>query len=391
MLEYLLLKRVSICKLMLLALMWIQFDEDSQNQLTPDYSSPLQVENLTWLGETYVGEEVEYFCDVSNTARIGVWREILELKLVDLTADLPTCLHDASWFALLAITMMLVDKELEGICVHPQDEYFARTIALESLADLGDSYLAKGHPYLDFPLSLEDAKSLLPVHRKQELEIELEKFLIDTYEDDFDDEAPDICEFSSIYLQDIVKEFFVESDWQGDINQEAVAQLQEKYGSQYSEGAFSPETKEHERWGKTLVFLKQFIGLDSSFIESQSDLFLDQSQAADLPDYFCIKSHLERWQDRTVILSRLVHTLVYFLVAGQNYRPSHIQDLMDIPASSRAISSLQACLGVAAYRSGYYMAASNIPESEIGRNWLLQKAFPNLLEFYQTGRLNGKQ
>ncbi|MBD2195707.1 MULTISPECIES: hypothetical protein [Calothrix] len=391
MLEYLLLKRVSICKLMLLALMWIQFDEDSQNQLTPDYSSPLQVENLTWLGETYVGEEVEHFCDVSNTARIGVWREILELKLVDLIADLPTCLHDASWFALLAITMMLVDKELEGICVHPQDEYFARTLALESLADLSDSYLAKGHPYLDFPLSLEDAKSLLPVNRKQELEIELEKFLIDTYEDDFDDEAPHINEFSSIYLQDILKEFFVESDWQGDINQETVAQLQEKYGSQYSEGAFSPETKEHERWGKTLVFLKQFIGLDSSFIESQSDLFLDESQAADLPNYFRIKTRLERWQDRTVVLSRLVHTLVHFLLVGQNYHPSHIQDLMAIPASSRAIFSLQACLGIAAYRSGYYMAASNIPESEIGRNWLLQKAFPNLLEFYQTGRLNAKQ
>ncbi|MDM9384631.1 hypothetical protein QUB80_28595 [Chlorogloeopsis sp. ULAP01] len=391
MLEYFLLKRVSICKLMLLALMWIQFDEDSQNQLTPDYSSPLQVENLTWLGETSVGEEVEHFCDVSNTARIGVWGDILELKLVDLIADLPTCLHDASWFALLAITMMLVDKELEGICVHPQDEYFARTLALESLADLGDSYLAKGHPYLDFPLSLEDAKSLLPVNRKQELEIKLEKFLIDTYEHDFDDEAPDISEFSSIYLKDILKEFFVESDWQDDINQEAVARLQEKYGSQYSEGAFSPKTKEHERWGKTLVFLKQFIGLDSNFIESQSDLFLDESQAADLPDYFCIKSYLERWQDRTVVLSRLVHTLVYFLLVGQNYHPSHLEDLMAIPASSRAISSLQACLGVAAYRSGYYMAASNIPESEVGRNWLLQKAFPNLLEFYQTGRLKGKQ
>ncbi|MDZ8237141.1 MAG: hypothetical protein RMZ69_08235 [Nostoc sp. ChiQUE01a] len=391
MLEYLLLKRVSICKLMLLALMWIQFDEDSQNRLTPDYSSPLQVENLTWLGETSVGEEVEHFCDVSNTARIGVWGEILELKLVDLIADLPTCLHDASWFALLAITMMLVDKELDGICVHPQDEYFARTITLESLADLSDSYLAKGHPYLDFPLSLEDAKSLLPVNRKQELEIKLEKFLIDTYEDDFDDEAPDICEFSSIYLQDILKEFFVESDWQGDINQEAVVQLQEKYGSHYSEGAFSPETKEHERWGKTLVFLKQFIGLDSNFIESQSDLFLDESLAADLPDYFRMKTRLERWQDRTVVLSRLVHTLVHFLLVGQNYHPSHIQDLMAIPASSRAISSLQACLGVAAYRSGYYMAASNIPESEIGRNWLLGKAFPNLLDFYQTGRLSGKQ
>ncbi|MBE8968763.1 hypothetical protein IQ277_21835 [Nostocales cyanobacterium LEGE 12452] len=392
MLEYLLLKRVSICKLMLLALMWIQSDEDSQNQLTSDYSSSLRVENLTWLGETSVGEDVEHFCDVSNTTRIGVWGEILELKLVDLIADLPTCLHDASWFALLAITMTLVDKELDRVCVHPQDEYFARTIALESLADLGDSYLAKGHPYLDFPLSLEDAKSLLPANRKQELEIKLEKFIVDTYEDDFDDQSPDVNEFSPIYLQEILKEFFIESDWQGDINQEAVAQLQQKYGSQYSEGAFSPETEGHERWGKTLVFLKQFIGLDSSFIESQSDLFLDdESQVADLPDYFCIESHLERWQDRTVVLSRLVHTLVYFMLVGQNYHPSHLQDLMAIPASSRAISSLQACLGVAAYRSGYYMAAYNIPESEVGRNWLLEKAFPSLRDFYQTGRLNGKQ
>ncbi|MHC5731330.1 MAG: hypothetical protein ACYTXY_46025, partial [Nostoc sp.] len=124
-------------------------------------------------------------------------------------------------------------------------------------------------------------------------------------EDDFDDESPEISEFSPIYLQEILKEFFIESDWQGDINQEAVAQLQQKYGSQYSEGAFSPETEGHERWGKTLVFLKQFIGLDSSFIESQSDLFLDdESEMADLPDYFCIKSHLEGWQDRTVVLSR---------------------------------------------------------------------------------------
>ncbi|MEA5624502.1 hypothetical protein [Nostoc sp. UHCC 0251] len=347
---------------------------------------------LLQLGETSVGEDVEHFCDISNTNRICVWGEILELKLVDLITDLPTCLHDASWFALLAITMMLVDKELDRVYVHPQDEYFSRTIALEILADLGDYYLAKGHPYLDFPLTLEDAKSLLPVNRKQELEIELEKFIIDTYEDDFDDEAPDVRQFSSIYLQEILKEFFAESDWHDDINQEAVVQLQDKYGSQYSEGAFSAETEGHERWGKTLVFLKQFIGLDSSFIESQSDLFLDdESQAADLPDYFCIESHLERWQDRTVVLSRLVHTLVYFMLVGQNYHPSHLQDLMAIPASSRAISSLQACLGVAAYRSGYYMAASNIPESEVGRNWLLEKAFPDLLNFYQTGRLSGKQ
>lgn len=207
--EYLLLKRINICKLILLALMWIQSDEDSQLSLTPDYSSPLQVENLTWLGETYVKEDVEHFCDVSNTVRIGVWGEILELKLVDFIADLPKSLHDASWFALLAINMMLVDKELNRRYVHPQDEYFARTVALDCLAQLGDSYLAKGHPYLDFPLSLEEAKSLLPVDRKQELEIELEKFVIDTYEHDFEDEKPDISEIKKDYLKEVFKDFLL--------------------------------------------------------------------------------------------------------------------------------------------------------------------------------------
>ncbi|PMB43680.1 hypothetical protein CEN40_15395 [Fischerella thermalis CCMEE 5205] len=389
--EYLLLKRVNICKLILLALMWIQSDEDSQLSLTPDYSSRLRVENLTWLGETSVEDDVEHFCDVSNTVRIGVWGEILELKLVDLIADLPTCLHDASWFALLAINMMLVDKELDWVYIHPQDEYFARTIALESLAQLGDSYLAKGHPYLDFPLSLDEAKSLLPIDRKQKLEAELEKVIIDAYEDDFEVDAPDISYFSKDYLKEILEEFFANADWRDNINQEAVAQLQEKYGSEYSEGAFSPQTRGRDRWGKTLVFLKQFIGLDSSFIDSHSDLFLDdESEESDLPEYFRIKSYLARWQDRTVVLSRLVHTLVYFLLTGENYHPSHLEDLMAIPASSRSISSLQACLGVAVYRSGYYMAASGIPESEISRNWLLEKAFPNLHDFYQTGRLQGK-
>ncbi|WP_198014944.1 hypothetical protein [Mastigocladopsis repens] len=84
--------------------------------------------------------------------------------------------------------MMLVGSELDGVYLHPQDKYFARSIVLDSLEQLGDSYLAKGHPYLDFPLSLKEAKSLLPVNRKQELEIELEKFLIDSYEHD----APDV-------------------------------------------------------------------------------------------------------------------------------------------------------------------------------------------------------
>ncbi len=241
--------------------------------------------------------------------------------------------------------MMMVDKELDRMYVHPQNECFARTIALESLADSGDSYLAKGHPYLDFPLSLEEAKSLLPVDRKQELEVELEKFIIDTYEDDFEDDAPDISQFPRDYLKEILLDFFANSDWRGDINQEAVAQLQEKYGPKYSQAAYSVQTEGYERWGYTLVFLKQFIGLDSSFIESKSDLFVeDESLETDLPEYFCIKSHLARWQDRKVVLPRLVHTLVYFLLSGENYHPSHMSDLMRIPASSRVISSLQACL-----------------------------------------------
>jgi hypothetical protein len=400
--EYLLFKRTSLCKLVLLALMWIQGDEDNQRSLSAEYSSPLRVENSTWLENTHAEEDIEHFRDVSNTVRMGIWLEVLQQRLLDTVSDLPTCLHDASLYALLAINLMLVDKELDGVYVHPQNEYFARAIAYETLSQLGNSEMTRGCPYMDFPLSLEEAKSLLPVDRKEDLEIELENFLIDTYHHDFQDDVPDQDDYPRDWLQETLKDFFAPANWRFDINKEAVVQLQEKYGSEYAEAAFSPQTRGNERWGKTLVYLKSYFGANSFFASSQSDLMLSEKELSELessheyvedsvpPGYFRIKSYLTRFSDRTVALSQLVHTLVYFLLAGDNYHPSHLEDLMAIPTSSRVISSLQAYLAVAAYRSGYYMAASNIPESEVGRKWLLDNAFPNLRDFYQSGRSGAK-
>ncbi|MEC4819689.1 MAG: hypothetical protein SAK29_41430 [Scytonema sp. PMC 1069.18] len=221
-------------------------------------------------------EDIEHFRDVSNTVRMGIWLEVLQQRLLDTASDLPTCLHDASLYALLAINLMLVDKELDGVYIHSQNEYFARAIAYETLSQLGNSEMTRGCPYMDFPLSLEEAKSLLPVDRREDLEIELEDFIIDTYCTDFQKIVSDINLITQDYLKECIKEFFASANWRFDINREVVEQLQEKYGSEYAEAAFSPQTKGRERWGKTLVYLKSYFGASSFFASSQSDLFLSE-------------------------------------------------------------------------------------------------------------------
>jgi hypothetical protein len=395
-------KRVTTCKFIFLALMWLQSDEDKQTSLQDDYMSPLSIENSEWYEERYPDSDVEHFRDVSNTVRMGIWTLILQRELSDELDDLPTCLHDASRYALFGIAMMLVDKELEGVCLHPQDKYFARSTVLESLQLLDtDTVLAKGEP-LDFPLTLQEAKSLLPVDRKEELEIELEKFLIHSYEHDFKDDAPDISKLSGDYIGAALKDFFYSAEWWSDINREAVAQLQEKYGFDYAVGAVSPQTADDLRWGRTLRFFRHYFPLSTIFIESESDLFLleqelssvessDEYIESELPTgYFRIKHYLESYTDRTLVLSRLVHTLVYFLLVRENYQSSHIDNLMEIPTSSHTKNSLQAALEAAVYRCGYYMAVNSIPESEVGSSWLFSMAFPNLRDFYQAGRSDGK-
>ncbi len=381
--------------------MWIQSDEDSQKQISLDYTSSLQVENLIWLEDSYAESDIEHFRACSNTIRMGIWLEVLQQKLLDVNSDLPTCLHDACLYALLAINMMLVDKELEGEHIHSQDKYFARTIAYETLCRLGDCEMTRGCPYMDFPLSLEEAKSLLPTDKKENLEIQLENFLIDTYHHDFQDDVPNVNNYPRDWLKETLKDFFAAANWRCDINQKAIVQLQEKYGSNYAECAFSSQTEGSERWGKTLVYLKSYLGASSFFANSPSDLVLAEEELSTLESsdeyieseaasgYFHIKQYLDNYTDRTTTLSRLVHTLVYVLLVGE-YQPSHVDKLIIIPASSRKISSLQAALGVAVYRCGYYMAANDIPESKVGFDWLLNQVFPNLHDFYQAGRLSGK-
>lgn len=53
------------CKLVMLALMWMQHDEDQQRVGSPDYSSPLLVDNSEWWDRNG-GPDVEHFRKVSN-------------------------------------------------------------------------------------------------------------------------------------------------------------------------------------------------------------------------------------------------------------------------------------------------------------------------------------
>ncbi len=80
-------KRLTICKLVLFALMWIQFTEDAQSTFDPNFSSKVEVENYTWLEHSF--SELPIFKQVSNSVRIGAWLEVLLSKLTSLMKSFP--------------------------------------------------------------------------------------------------------------------------------------------------------------------------------------------------------------------------------------------------------------------------------------------------------------
>jgi hypothetical protein len=124
--------RLVECKLVLLALMWMQHDENQQSNIPVDYSSPLLVDNSEWRDRSFATPDVEHFRKVSNTARIGAWDEMILLRLSHYITPHVNCLYDASFYALVVIAMHLIDAELKGIFVNSSDQYFARRLVYES-------------------------------------------------------------------------------------------------------------------------------------------------------------------------------------------------------------------------------------------------------------------
>ena len=303
------------CKLVLLALMWMQYDEDQHRVESADYSSPLFVDNSEWWDRNG-GPDVEHFRKVSNTARIGAWDEVMSLRLVNALSPNPTCLHDASYFALVAIAMYLVDGELEGRFINSTDQYFARRIAYQSLKTLGEKYF-----------SGTDSFSLTGI-----------------------------------------------------------------------------EDKDHLMWGLALHYLALEIAAMGGYGMGNSDIdedgieyFLDNMDDVEraevdielgfLPDgYFQCKPYIEKWTDRTVLLSRLVHRVVYYIFVGHGYDPNCLNEIMSIPFNSRASTTFQSLLVAAVYRVGHFITNRGVEEWQSGRNWFLREAFYNLLPFYDRGR-----
>ena len=305
------------CKLVMLALMWMQHDEDQQRIGSADYSSPLLVDNSEWWDRNG-GPDVEDFRKVSNTVRIGAWDEVMLLRLVDLLSPNPTCLHDASYYALVAIAMYLVDGELEGKFINPADQYFARRIVYQSLQTVGGKYFNGTD---SFSLTgIEDSDSLM--------------------------------------------------------------------------------------WGLALHYLGLEIaavggfGMGNSDIDEKIEDFLsgmDDVERAEfdielgfLPDgYFQCKPYIEKWTDRTVLLSKLIHRVVYYVFVGHGYDANRLDEIMSIPFNSRVSTTFQSFLVAAVYRIGYFITNSGVEEWQEGRNWLLYQAFSNLLPFYERGRKDG--
>ena len=305
------------CKLVLLALMWMQYDEDQHGDGSANYSSPLFVDNSEWWDRNG-GSDVEHFRKVSNTARIGAWDEVMSLCLVDLLSPNPTCLHDASYSALVAILMHLVDNELEGRFINSTDQYFARKIAYQSLKTLGEKYFIGTD---SFSLTgIEDSDNLM--------------------------------------------------------------------------------------WGFALHYLALEIaavggfGMGNSDIDDKIEDFLEGMNDVEraefdielgfLPDgYFQCKPYIEKLTDRTVLLSKLIHRVVYYVSVGHGYDANRLDEIMSIPFNSRVFTTFQSLLVAAVYRIGYFITTSGVEEWQEGKNWLLYQAFSNLLPFYERGRKDG--
>lgn len=396
-LERRLRRNMAVCKLTLLGLMWLQQDEDSYLRsqgemplLAADYSSHLEVTNEAWLENTD-GIGIRHFGDISNTQRIGVLREVLDLLLTQPFGQLPTCVHDAAYFSLSAIALIAVEKELSGQLINKGNEYFARQLVLECLQDLANPYILMGHPYLDYPLSLDEVRCLLPPHIKDELEISLQEYIA---------AEPDLAELIAAGKTDCpgyyFKDFFEKSTWKDNLNSEAVAALQQKYGRHHSEVAVDILEKDGKRWGMTLVYLRRELGANTLFTISDSDLTLSETELLDMESsniyedegiptgYFRIKLHFTKWSDRLLLLPSLVQMIVFYFLTGKNNN-SHLEALMSVPMQvTRITTGFPVNMSVAAYKSGYYMTLNCIEEWEVGSNWLF-KTFSSLRSYYERG------
>ncbi len=279
--------------------------------------------------------------------------------------------------------MKAVEEELKGLCIYPQVPTFARSLTLDCVEDITPNS-ARWGDYGDFRMTLSEAKSLLPVDKKADLEIDLEKCILKNIENDFKDEPlPKIQDLTLGYLRNVFVDYFNDAEWRDEINQEALRKLQEKYGPEQSLSAYSVETQEVERWATSIEYLEQFLGFDFTFIDEESDINLDPAFVPD-DKYWVIKPYIQKYRDRSDSYPRLVHILVYFILSGEyNYE---VEKIMEIPVFSRSASSLQGLMLLAVYRSGFYMAANDVSEYEKGSSWLFAN-FPDLQQFYDTGRL----
>lgn len=197
------------CKLVLLALMWIQYSEDQQKNMTDDYSTPLLVDNSTWSNE--FGFEIEHFRKVSNTVRIGVWEDVIRLSLKELLIPaFPTCLHAACYHALAAIAMHIIDEEIAGKYINPADQCFARRLVYQSLELLNkERYF--GHREDSFYLTIDSTDEVCWGYALYYLTHEIVAYGDFFFVSDIDDNTG-FWEYYNI-LDDVEKEEFEYENW----------------------------------------------------------------------------------------------------------------------------------------------------------------------------------
>lgn len=403
--------------LLLNALYWQQCDEDVQTELPGDYSSSIPLKNFYLLDDIDL-EEIDiyegffpHFQDISNLQRLAVWYDVYSRIITNREWAGKNCLIDSAIYSLLAILVNSVDNELKfDSSIQSKVDKFSRRIAIYQLEILDfDNYPIHSPAvriYEDFPLTLEEAISLIPLEYKicnDQATLEHKKHLFNASEFSLPREKL-ISELRLLQPNEYGTFLHVNVPYLK-CNLDVAYKLIDKYGDEYFITPRNIEDKNIDRWNELFTYFR--IDFDSSCLllscndinssYSQIKALVDQFNQEALdeysdtysiysPDYFLIRDYVNSLPSlsREQAMLQLVQLILYKLYAGKSFQFEDVEKLSGVVTSLRQSSSVQSALALTAYQCGALIKSLGIEPCEYGLA-AIAELFPSLRIFFQRG------
>lgn len=401
-----------VALLVLNALYWQQYDEDAVSEsLSDDYATSLSLNNFDLFDfDLFDFDTIPHFQYLNNLQRINAWYDMYVRYITLGKVSDDSCLLDAMRFSLLAILMAAIEKELKfDTSINSKVYKFSRRIALYGFQILNFDYPQVNSPggnvYFDFPLTFEEACSLIPLEYevctdqsivREEYSRQAMRFGLPRQELIEQLRSMDSREYGNLLHENVLY---------SECNQDMVKNLWEKYGDEYSCTPLSIDDKKIGRWDE----LFNSFGLDLYFYFAATDCndinsplsaiesLVEQTNREleeDNPgyhntlsvNYFLIKDYVDSQLslNREQVMLRLVQLVLYKLYAGKSFKFEDVEQLNEITTPLRSSLSVQSALTLAAYRCGVLIKRLQLVPCVYGLA-AIDELFPNLDIFFQRG------